>query len=152
MGLIKDGTFMARALSGAFGLDDKRYPTARIDFELIAGPDAGQRITYNGRVDNRSAPYVAKDLKSAGWKGKDLETLSADIDATHVEVPIEIQHKETKDGARMFAVVRSIGRGAKPLVKANASDLKDANDALHNAMAGESPVAVDDIVDDSIPF
>ena len=127
---------MARALKGDAGEDDKGYITARVEFELMAGPSKGSRITYNGRIDARSAPYVARDLAAVGWQGKKLETLAADIAAKPVEVPIEIQHKQTKDGTRTFAVVRSIGRGAKPLTKPSANNAKDADDLLTRALGG----------------
>jgi hypothetical protein len=65
--MIREQTVLARALVASTGVDDKQYPTARVEFEIVAGPDAGSRITYNGRIDARSAPYVAKDLKAIGW-------------------------------------------------------------------------------------
>lgn len=130
---------MARALSGEFGADDKRYPTARVEFELLAGPSVGSRITYNGRIDARSAPYVEKDLKAAGWKGDSITTLAKDVEASHVEVPIEIQHKQTKDGQRTFAVVRSIGRGAKALAKPTPSDVNEVDDLFRSARTDVNP-------------
>lgn len=133
--MIKAGTFKAKAISGAFGVDDKQYATARVEFELTAGPDAGQRITYNGRIDARSAPYVARDLKAAGWVGKDLSTVGEDIERTHVEVPIVIEHKTTKDGARQFAVVRSIGSG-RQLEPAPRQELASANALMQQALGG----------------
>ena len=153
MGLISEGSYLARAISGGYGKDDNGYRTARVDFELLAGPDKGQRITYNGRIDNRSAPYVGKDLQAIGWRG-DLDRLSADIEATHLEAVIQIEHKDTKDGARKFAVVRSIGRGAKPLAKATRADVDEANallrDALGGAPADDVPHAANGR--DDIPF
>lgn len=146
--MIREGTFKARALSGSFGVDDKSYPTARVEFELVAGPDAGQRITYNGRIDARSAPYVGRDLKAAGWAGKNLDTIGADVERTHVEVDIEIQHKQTKDGARTFPVVRSIGRGAKALAPAPQGELSSANALIAKAL-GEAPAETED---DNVPF
>lgn len=140
--MIREQTVLARVLAGSSGSDDKGYPTARVNFEILAGPDVGMNITYNGRVDARSAPYVAKDLTAVGWKGKDLNTLAADIESAKVpiETNIEIVHKQTKDGARTFPVVRSIGRGQKPLQKMKDKDLDDANAALRAALDGEESV------------
>lgn len=143
--MIREQTVLARALSGASGNDDKQYPTARVELEILAGPDAGQRITYNGRIDARSAPYVAKDLKAVGWKGKDINTLAVDVETTKAETTIEIVHKQTKDGARTFPVVRSIGRGAKALAPMAQRDLADANALLSAAFAGAAD-------EDKVPF
>ena len=137
--LIAQGSFLARAVSGSFGLDSKGRHAARVEFELLAGPDAGQRITYTGLVNAKSAPYVGKDLKGAGWKCVDLSSLEVDVKATHVETQIDIEHKSANDPRepdRVFAVVRSIGRGAMPLGKPSASDLADANEAMRAALEG----------------
>jgi hypothetical protein len=139
--MIKEQTVLARALAGSSGSDDKQYPTARVEFEILAGPDQGQRITYNGRIDARSAPYVAKDLKAVGWKGRDINTLATDVEAAKAETTIEIQHKQTKDGSRTFPVVRSIGRGAKPLAPLSKRDLDDANAALLGALESDGEEA-----------
>ncbi len=146
--MIKEGNWPARAISGASGTDDKQYITARVDFEILGGPDTGSRITYNGRVDARSAPYVAKDLKAVGWKCRSLDTLAADVEAAQAVTTIEVQHKQTKDGARSFAVVRSIGRGPKPLAEPSKEDLDDANAQLRAALAADGEVAPTD----DIPF
>jgi len=151
--LISQGSFLARAVTGSFGLDSKGRTAARVELELLAGPDTGQRITYTGLVNAKSAPYVGKDLKGIGWKGIDLATLEADVSATHMEAQIEIDHKNANDPRepnRVFAVVRSIGRGALPLGKPSASALEDANQAMRAAM-GE-PAAGGGSKDDDLPF
>ncbi len=147
--MIKEQTVLARALVGSSGSDDKSYPTVRVEFEIVGGPDAGQRITYNGRIDARSAPYVAKDLKSVGWTGKDINSLASDVEASKIETTIEIVHKQTKDGARTFPVVRSIGRGAKALAPMPKRDLDDANALLRAALGDDVPHAVDS---EDVPF
>lgn len=137
--MIREGTWPARALSASSGADDKQYITARVNFEILDGPNKGDRITYNGRVDSRSAPYVAKDLKAVGWQGKNLDTLGTDVENAQPTTVIEIVHKETKDGARTFPVVRSIGRGPKPLLQAKKQDWDDANSLLSAALDEEDP-------------
>ena len=137
--LISQGSFLARAVSGSFGPDSKGRHAARVELELLTGPDAGQRITYTGLINAKAAPYVGKDLKGAGWKGGSMATVETDIAATHLEGPIEIEHKNANDPRepnRVFAVVRSIGRGAQPLGKPSASDLDEANEIMRAAMNG----------------
>lgn len=116
----------ARALSG-LATNENGTVIAKVEFEILEGPDVGQRITYNGLVTQKSGPYVTKDLLAVGWKGKTLKTLAADVDATHVTVGIEIQHKQTKDGNRTFPVVRSIGRAPKEVVPASTDDITNAD-------------------------
>ena len=139
--VVAQGSFLARALTGSSGTDNKGRLTARVEFELLAGPDAGQRITYSGLINAKSAKYVGPDLKAVGWKGETLKTLDADIIAAHAEVPIEIEHKnanDSKDPDRVFAVVRSIARGAPALKPPSKQDMDDADEALRAAM-GDSP-------------
>jgi hypothetical protein len=81
-----------------------------MEFEILAGPDTNKRITYVKKIDAKTAPYVARDLRAAGWRGKDLATLAADVDTTHVEVTIEIKTIQSKAG-KDFSVIDSIGRG-----------------------------------------
>lgn len=142
--VVSQGSYLARALNGSAGTDTKNRLTARVEFELLAGPDTGQRVTYNGLINTKSAPYVGKDLKAVGWKGHDLVTLAADVEALHAETVIEIEHKianDPKEPDRVFAVVRSVGRGAVALKPASQQDINDANEALRAAMG-----------DDNLPF
>jgi len=139
--VVAQGSFLARALTGSSGTDNKGRLTARVEFELLAGPDSGQRITYSGLINAKSAKYVGPDLKAVGWKCDTLKTLSADVSAMHAEVVIEIEHKsanDPKDPERVFAVVRSIARGAAALKPPSTEELNDADEALRSVM-GDLP-------------
>ena len=139
--LIAQGSFLARAISAVSRRDNKDRSTARVEFELLAGPDIGQRITYVGLINAKSVKYVGPDLKAVGWRCDSLKTLEADVAAAKAEVVIEIEHKsanDPKDPSRMFAVVRRIGNGAdgKPLSN---DDLNDADEALRSVMGDVIP-------------
>lgn len=140
--VVAQGSYLARAIGASSGMDSKERLTARVEFELLAGPDAGQRITYSGLINAKSAKYVGPDLKAVGWKGETLKTLEADVIAARAEVPIEIEHKnanDSKDANRVFAVVRSIARGAAALKAPSQQDMADADEALHAAMGDVIP-------------
>ena len=152
--LISQGSFLARAVSGSYGDDTKGRLAVRVELELLAGPDTGQHITYTGLVNAKSAPYVGKDMKAVGWKGGSLQTIGDDVAATKAEAQIEIEHKnanDAKDPNRVFAVVRSIGRGAVALKPPSASSLNDADEALRAAM-GEPAAGGGGGKDDDLPF
>jgi len=141
--LIAQGSFLARAISAVSRRDNKDRSTARVEFELLSGPDIGQRITYVGLINAKSVKYVGPDLKAIGWRCDSLKTLEADVAAAKAEVVIEIEHKsanDPKDPSRMFAVVRRIGNGAgadlKPLTD---NDLNDADEALRSVMGDVIP-------------
>ncbi len=141
----------ARALSGMV-TNEKETVTANVALEILEGPDTGQRITYRGLVTAKSMPYVTKDLKAVGWKGRSFGTLAADVESTHATTTIEIQHRQTKDGNRTFPIVRSMGEGnaKKPDVPATANDITNADMLLESLGLNEQePMAADD---DSIPF
>jgi hypothetical protein len=150
--MIIDQFVKARALAGSHHASKDNQPTARIDFEILEGPNSGEKITYNGRIDTRSAKYVARDLKAVGWKGKTLETLAEDVDRTKAETTIEIKVMNRKDGSGSFAVVRSIGRtdAASQVRPVPAAELANANALLRDALGEDEPVDVANSED--IPF
>lgn len=142
----------ARALSGMV-VNEKGVVTARVNFEILEGPDAGQRITYNGQVANaKGARYTALDLVAVGWKGVKLGTLPADVEAARAEPNIEIVHKQTKDGARTFPVVRSIGRAPRVETPASNDDLVNADMMLRAALGNDGPDDAPPVDDSDIPF
>lgn len=149
--VIQEQFVKARALAGSHYTKNNE-PTARVDFEIVDGPDKGEKITYNGPINARSAKYVARDLKAVGWKGKTLETLEADVAAAQSETTIEVKVMTRKDGSGQFAVVRSIGRTdsaaqTKPIAQA---EMGNANALLRAALGDDEPV--DPTTSDDIPF
>jgi tRNA U34 5-carboxymethylaminomethyl modifying enzyme MnmG/GidA len=151
--MIQEQFVRARALDGYLGEGYDGQPTAFVDFEIIDGEDTGQKITYRGRVDQKSAKYVARDLKAIGWSGKTLDTLKQDVAAATPETTIEIKHMNKKDGSGKFPVVRSIGRtasgqSAPPQLKQ--ADVKNADALLRAALGDSEPVDPD--ASNDIPF
>lgn len=167
---LSEGIFPCRVIDGFFGVDDKNSPIARINVVITDGPDKGKHCTYEDQVNGKSALYVGRSLRAAGWKGVKLETTKADVaewvEKTGGASTVEIKHIEIKNGKRAgetWAKPNSIGRGPRPLAAASGELLTDANDAMRRAMEADgaawpsddqSPPASDaPPVDDSdIPF
>lgn len=160
MATLSEGIWPCTVLDGFFGVDDKNSPIARINVQITDGPDKGQRCTYEDQVNTKSALYVGRSCRAAGWKGVNLETLAADVAAwvakTGGKSTVEIKHIEIKNGKRageIWAKPNSIGRGPKPLAAAKGETLDDANEAMRRAMEADGATPVDDSgPTDDIPF
>ncbi len=141
---LSEGIFPCRVIDGFFGEDDKKSPIARINVVITDGPDKGKHCTYEDQVNGKSALYVGRSLRAAGWKGEKLETTKADVAEwvakTGGASTVEIKHIEIKNGKRageIWAKPNSIGRGPKPLVEAKGDTLADANEAMRRAMEAD---------------
>lgn len=159
MATLSEGIFPCLVLDGFFGVDDKNSPIARINVQITDGPDKGQRCTYEDQVNAKSALYVGRSCRAAGWKGAKLETLAADVAAwvakTGGASTVEIKHIEIKNGKRageIWAKPNSIGRGPKPLAPAKGETLADANEAMRRAMEADGGAPDDAGDSDDIPF
>lgn len=166
--MLTEGYWQVKILGGSYGADDKSYPTARVNIEFVDGPNKGQRASYNGRIDNKSAKYVARDLKAAGWKGGSMSTLHRDLDdaaRNNVMTTAQVKLMEsTKKPGEKFAVIGSLGYGPKPLTEVDPQTLKDCDDVLREfASHGNGAQPTDDRndwgggyggpdADDKLPF
>lgn len=164
-----EGIWKCKVLGGEAAADDKDIMTVRINAQIIEGPDTGRKVTYEDRVNNKSARYIAQSAKAVGWKGGRLEsTFRADVEAwikaTGGESTVEIRHIEIKNGKKagqIWGKANSIGRGPKPL-KAPSREAADDADAAMRAALDESGGGYDDAPphddipppgdDDQIPF
>lgn len=178
MALLTEGTWPCTIVDGMAG-DSGGIITVRINVQITDGPDKGRRCTYEDTVNTKSAPYIGRSCKAAGWRGGSLTTLADDIAKATAKAPIasmvEVRHIEIKKGKKYDAwvaagskpanrpiwdKVNSIGRGPKPLAPAQGEALKDADDAMRAAMAeiGDNPPPDADFggnaagPDDEIPF
>jgi len=142
---IAAGFWPCKVLDGFYGDNDKNLPVVRINVELVDGPHAGTRQTYEEVVNNKQAPYIARTCKAVGWKCQSLSTLKADVaewvKATGGESTLEIRHVKVTTGKRagsVWAKPNSIGRGPKPLKESTQENLYDADAAMRAALAEDS--------------
>lgn len=171
MAELVEGIWKCKVLGGEANADDKDIITVRISVEILDGPDKGRRATYEDRVNNKSAKYIALSARAVGWRarGKVEETFRTDVDEwiarTGGESTVEIEHILRKTGAKAgtyWGKPRSIGRKPKALVRPSREASDDANDAMIRAVAelNESNNSgggggYDDVPppsDDNIPF
>lgn len=137
--LIPEGTYNVRVIgNGNVGKNDKGEARARINVQFLDGPNVGQRMTYDERIDGKSEKYVRRSLASCGWQGKTFATVSADV-RDGAETTAEVMHLTVKQGPRegeVFAKIRNLG-GPPPLEQLSSTDLGDI-DAL--IPAGDSDI------------
>ena len=74
---------------------EKQTPQVCVTFEILRGPDAGQRISWMGYFTDKSTKRTLEALRICGFEGDDLDKF-ADQHPTN-EVQIVIEH-ETYDG------------------------------------------------------
>jgi hypothetical protein len=129
-------------LGGEAAADDKDIMTVRVNVQIIEGPDTGRKVTYEDRVNNKSAKYIAQSARAVGWKGTRLETFRSDVDgwikATGGESTVEIRHLEIKTGKKagqIWGKANSIGRGPKPLKAPSRQSADEADEAMRAALA-----------------
>lgn len=131
--LITEGNWDCKVLGGSYGADENDVIIVRVNVEFIDGPDVGKRMTYEERLSEQSAKYVRQSLEAAGWAGKSLVTLSADLKAetiTTAEV-VHLEAKRGKNAGNVFAKIRNLGRGQKPLADATPRMVRDADELLN---------------------
>lgn len=177
MSQLSEGTWPCVVLSASAGeeVDQAGKPTgvikARVAVKITDGPSHGRTATYEDEINAKSSLYVMRSLQAVGWKGPDLGTVSADVDAwvkaTGGKSVVEVRHiaikkgkkwdKWVADGQRgdppIWDKVNSVGRGPKPLAAPSKGALDDANEAMRRAMAddGGAPPS-DEAPSDDIPF
>jgi hypothetical protein len=178
MGNLTEGDWGCTVLGASCGQDDKEQLVVRVNVRIDDGPDKGRSCTYEDTINNKSAPYIARSLKAAGWSGKLPldETLTADVEAwvkeTGGKSTVTIEHLEIKKGKQfdkwmangakpserpIWAKVKALGRGPKPLSAVTKATSSDANDFMRRALEeqGGSAPPMDDVPppdDNEIPF
>ena|ERR1044071_5032323 len=159
-----EGIWKCNVLGGEAAADDKDIMCVRINVEIVEGPDKGRRVTYEDRVNNKSAKYIAQSARAVGWRGVSLGTFRSDVDAwikaSGGVSTVEIRHIEIKSGKRagqIWGKANAIGRGPKPLKEPSRETAHDADEAMRAAMAddGGGGTPYEDIPpagDDDLPF
>lgn len=77
-----------------------------VSFELLEGPNAGEKITWYGYFSEKTWERTVESLRACGWEGDDLAHLDG-IDRN--EVLLVIEHEPNQDG-KVFAKVRWVNK------------------------------------------
>jgi hypothetical protein len=84
-------------LACQFGKSSKKEtPLVTVAFEILRGPDAGQRISWIGYFTENTEKRTLEALRICGFTGDDLDKF-ADQRPTN-EVEIVIEHEKSDDG------------------------------------------------------
>lgn len=155
--LLAAGIWPAVVLNATYGETDKHAMNVQINIRFTDGPNKDRLATYEDEVNNKSAPYVVRSLKSIGWKGPKLDTLADDVQkfiaATGGATTAEVKHIPIRNGKRAGEIwdkVNSIGRGPRVLKKPSSGTIAEVESVLASALAADS--GDDDANDDRIPF
>lgn len=143
------GDFEGKCVKIEIGADSKQRPMIRGEMEIVGGPNAGARIPYDGKLDEKGIKWTKADMLALGWQGKDVCTLTADVSSAAKVVPfkVEIARWQKDDGSvKEWSTVRSIGRGVQPLAPLAEAKAADVNKWFAE-VGDESKVG-----DESIPF
>lgn len=119
----------AKVVSAEIGAA-KGKKKVRMVFELVEGPHAGRRASYDGKLDPENIKFTKSDMKKVGWKGVDANTFASDVAAAALVVPIDceiVSYKYPDTGKTSeWTAVRNIG-GARPLDPLAGDDLREVN-------------------------
>lgn len=74
--LQSEGRFRAHAVSCALTLAGNGREQLAVAFEVLDGPEKGQRITWYGFLTPAALKRTFESLRFAGWTGADLSDLS----------------------------------------------------------------------------
>lgn len=130
---LYEGEFVGYPRAPEYGVNPKNgKKEIRLYMEIADGPLAGRRIKYTANTKDAAAvAYAKRDLKAAGWQGRDIATFVSDVTkAADVKVPFttRLASATRDDGStNQWWTVGSIGTGATPLVAASRSDDEQVN-------------------------
>jgi hypothetical protein len=105
--MITEGKHPARALGYEFGITPNtgtRY--IRISFEVTSGEHAGQSVTWNGWLTEKTLERTLDSLECTGWDGA---SISNPVGIGSADCVIDVEHEESNDGKR-FARVKWVNR------------------------------------------
>jgi hypothetical protein len=74
---------------------EKGTPQVAVVFEILRGPDAGQKVTWMGYFTDKSTERTLKALRICGFTGDDLDTFADQRPTNEVQLILE---NETYDG------------------------------------------------------
>ena len=118
MSQFTNGKFLAKPTQRQLGqVPTTGTPFVEVLFELLEGPQMGDRIRWTGYLSEKAQPLTFKALWAMGWQDdlEDLSTLTQDV-------IIDIQDEERE--GRVFSRVRWVNspRGSQTLGEGSALD------------------------------
>ena len=120
----KAGTYKARATEVMLGNSrTKGTPVVGVQFVVMDGVSAGQKINWNGYLTEKTAERTIESLQHCGWEGDDLSELAKGlhgINKNEVEIVVEMEAYQGTDADKqgnMYPKVQWVnqpgGRGPK---------------------------------------
>lgn len=136
--VLRAGRYTGRATGGALGMTAGDKPEVAVMFELVEPP--GWRIAWYGFFSEKTEESTLKALLACGWDGDDISALTG-IDQNEVELVIEVEENEDKNGQRL-GTYRNRIRWVNPVGSAGVLINKEMDDATKaqftNAMRGRA--------------
>lgn len=110
------GKYRAKALVHKFGKSKNNTEQVYVDFEITAGPFAGQRLGWYGFFTEKTAERTLESLEYAGWDGQSLAELKG-LGSKEVELVVDLEKNE-QDGREYLRVrwVNRVSGGPKVLL------------------------------------
>lgn len=144
--MIEEGTYAARALTGALGYTNGGKEQVAVQFALLdeQGAETGERITWYGYFTEKTQERTLRALRTAGWAGTDISQLDG-LGSRDVELVVKHEEYNGKWAAKV-AWVNEPGSGGLALsepmpadkAKAFANRIKGDVVALDRANGGKA--------------
>lgn len=147
-----EGNFQMRVVDASIS-NVKGKMKVRIELEIVDGPRAGRRISYDGKLDADNIKWTKLDMVGCGWKGKDAKTFVDDVLSSGKTIAGQVRiasyrYPDTGKEKQWLAAER-LGRApavtAEPL---NDDQYKDVNSWFAEVPDDRGGAADDD----SLPF
>lgn len=82
-------------LACQFGKSSKKQtPLVTVAFEILRGPDAGQRISWLGYFTDKTEKRTLEALRICGFAGDDIDKFADQRPTNEVEIVVEIERGE----------------------------------------------------------
>lgn len=150
--MLDAGKYRAVATSAILTETKNGKEHVAIDLRITQGQSAGECLSWQGWLGERSVARTMESLRACGWLGQNLAEI--DIEELCNEVSITVEHEEYN--GKTYAKVRWINPGIKPLEAGKAAALAKRLAAQAAAIApipGKPPVVVAvEPGDDDLPF
>jgi hypothetical protein len=93
--VIEEGSWRARAVSGALGKASTGNPQVGVELEILEGPSTGAHITWYGYFSEATFARTVQSLRLMGWRGAMLSDLNG---LGRHEVRVVVEHEANQDG------------------------------------------------------
>lgn len=104
--MTTEGKHIARAVEWGLGTASTGTEQIAVLFDILQGPDAGERITWYGFFTEKTWERTVESLRACGWTGSDLSVLDG-LDANDVQLVVE---NEQNDQGQIYPRVRWVNK------------------------------------------